>query len=105
VLNRSSAQLKLAQASDSNPWIKAAILRSAGANAMSLFERILSSDHRELDESFVLSLIEMIGQQQETKNHQQLLELMASERTSDVSAESSHQGLCGRASPFWSFFP
>ena len=79
----SSAQLKLAQASDSNPWIKAAILRSAGANAMSLFERILSSDHRELDESFVLSLIEMIGQQQETKNHQQLLELMASERTSD----------------------
>ena len=80
----SSAQLKLAQASDSNPWIKAAILRSAGANAMSLFERILSSDHRELDESFVLSLIEMIGQQQDTKNHQQLLDLMASERTSDV---------------------
>ncbi len=80
----SSEQFKLAQASDSNPWIKAAILRSAGANAMSLFERILSSDHRELDESFVLSLIEMIGQQQETKNHQQLLDLMASERTSDV---------------------
>jgi len=79
-----SEQLKLAQASVSNPWIKAAILRSLGANAMSLFERIISSDHRELDESFILSLIEMIGQQQETKNHQQLLELMASEHTSDA---------------------
>lgn len=80
----SSDQLKLAQASDSNPWIKAAILRSAGANTMSLFDRIISSDHGELDESFVLSLIEMIGQQQEAKNHQQLLELMVSERTSDA---------------------
>lgn len=78
-----SELLKLAQASDSNPWINAAILRSSGANAMSLFERIISSDHRELDEPFILSLIEMIGQQQDTKNHQQLLELMASERTSD----------------------
>jgi putative heme-binding domain-containing protein len=78
-----SELLKLAQASDSNPWINAAILRSSGANAMSLFERIISSDHRELDEPFILSLIEMIGQQQDTKNHQQLLELMASERRSD----------------------
>ena len=78
-----SELLKLAQASDSNPWINAAILRSTGANAMSLFERIISSDYRELDEPFILSLIEMIGQQQDTKNHQQLLELMASERTSD----------------------
>ncbi len=78
-----SELLKLAQASDSNPWINAAILRSSGANAMSLFERIISSDHRELDEPFILLLIEMIGQQQDTKNHQHLLELMASERTSD----------------------